>query len=46
MIFVDTGAWYALATPSDRDHERAKTFVAANTQPLVTSEDTLARPKL
>jgi len=38
MIFVDTGAWYAMATPSDRDHERAKAFIAANTEPLVTSD--------
>jgi predicted nucleic acid-binding protein len=38
MIFVDTGAWYALATPSDIDHERAKTFLASSTQPLVTSD--------
>jgi hypothetical protein len=37
MIFVDTGAWYALATPSDPDHERAKEFVASITEPLVTS---------
>jgi uncharacterized protein len=38
MIFVDTGAWYALAIPSDVDHERAKEFLAASTQPLVTSD--------
>jgi uncharacterized protein len=38
MIFVDTGAWYALATPSDADHERATAFVAGSTEPLVTSD--------
>lgn len=38
MIFVDTGAWYALATPSDPDHEAAKTFLSAVTEPLLTSE--------
>jgi uncharacterized protein len=38
MIFVDTGAWYALATPSDVDHERATAFVANSTEPLFTSD--------
>jgi predicted nucleic acid-binding protein len=38
MIFVDTGAWYALATPSDPDHQNARQFVTSNTQPLATSD--------
>lgn len=38
MIFVDTGAWYALATPNDPDHEKAKAFAASVTEPLATSE--------
>jgi predicted nucleic acid-binding protein len=38
MIFVDTGAWYALATASDPDHEAAKAFVASNGEPLFTSD--------
>jgi predicted nucleic acid-binding protein len=38
MIFVDTGAWYALATPSDPDHERAKALTASITDPFVTSD--------
>ena len=38
MIFVDTGAWFALATPSDPDHERAQALVAANSEPFVTSD--------
>jgi len=38
MIFVDTGAWYALATPSDPDHEAAKNFAATITEPFVTTD--------
>jgi predicted nucleic acid-binding protein len=38
MIFVDTGAWYALAIASDPDHKAAKSFVASITEPLVTSD--------
>lgn len=38
MIFVDTGAWYAIATPSDPDHRRAKEFLAASTEVLLTSD--------
>ncbi|MEX2168111.1 MAG: PIN domain-containing protein [Pirellulales bacterium] len=38
MIFVDTGAWYALATTSDRDHARAKAFVASNIEPFLTTD--------
>ena len=38
MIFVDTGAWYALATPSDPDHQAATAFVASSTAPLITSD--------
>ena len=38
MIFVDTGAWFALAIPSDPDHERAKQFIALTSEPLVTSD--------
>jgi predicted nucleic acid-binding protein len=26
MLFVDTGAWYALATLGDPDHEKAKAW--------------------
>jgi len=38
MIFVDTGAWYALATPSDPDHDQAKGFAASISEPFVTSD--------
>ncbi len=38
MIFVDTGAWYALATASDVDHAAAKAFIASNIEVLLTSD--------
>ncbi len=38
MIFVDTGAWFALSVESDPDHQSAKAFVSANREPLVTSD--------
>ena len=38
MIFVDAGAWYALATPSDPDHESAKVFTASINESFVTSD--------
>jgi len=36
-IFVDTGAWYALADRSDPDHPAACRFFEANRLPLVTT---------
>lgn len=38
MIFVDAGAWYALATPSDPDHDSAKLLAASINEPFVTSD--------
>jgi hypothetical protein len=38
MIFVDTGAWFALSVASDPDHDAARSFIAANQEPLVTSD--------
>jgi predicted nucleic acid-binding protein len=38
MIFVDTGAWYALAVPSDPDHGQAKACIEASAAALVTSD--------
>ena len=38
MIFVDTGAWFALAVPSDADHAAAKRFLEINREPLFTTD--------
>ena len=38
MIFVDTGAWYALAMPADPDHESAKGVLASINEPLLTTD--------
>jgi hypothetical protein len=38
MIFVDTGAWFAAAVPSDPDHPAASRWLAANTEPLLTTD--------
>lgn len=38
MIFVDTGAWFAMLVPEDRDHLAADSWLAQNTQPLVTTD--------
>lgn len=38
MIFVDTGAWYALVDPTDANHTRAATWLADNREPLVTTD--------
>jgi predicted nucleic acid-binding protein len=38
MIFVDTGAWFAAAVPSDPDHPFASRWLAANTEPLLTTD--------
>jgi hypothetical protein len=38
MIFVDAGAWYALAMPSDPDHAQATLFAASISEPLITSD--------
>jgi predicted nucleic acid-binding protein len=37
-IFVDTGAWFAAAVPSDPDHSAAATFLAKNSEPLILSD--------
>lgn len=36
-IYVDTGAWYALADKRDPDHSAAVRFFQSNTHPLVTT---------
>ncbi len=36
-LFIDTGAWYALADRKDPDHSRVADFLEKQTLPLVTS---------
>ncbi|MGH7177197.1 MAG: type II toxin-antitoxin system VapC family toxin [Tepidisphaeraceae bacterium] len=38
MIFVDTGAWFALLIPDDTDHLAASGWLAQNRELLVTSD--------
>lgn len=38
MIFVDTGAWFALAVKEDADHEEAVAWLETNGEVLVTSD--------
>lgn len=42
MIFVDTGAWFAVAVRNDPDHEAAMTWLGRNREPLVTTDYILA----
>lgn len=38
MVFVDTGAWFALHVPSDPNHRRAVEWLYSNKQALVTTD--------
>ncbi|HEX9989302.1 MAG TPA: PIN domain-containing protein, partial [Chloroflexia bacterium] len=38
MIFVDTGAWVAFASPDDQYHQIATQWMRANRQPFVTTD--------
>ena len=38
MIFVDTGAWFALIVPTDPDHQAAAAWFGANREPVLTSD--------
>jgi predicted nucleic acid-binding protein len=38
VIFVDTGAWFAAFVPNDPDHRAADALLAANGEPLVTTD--------
>lgn len=38
MIFVDTGAWFAITVPSDPNHAQAKAWLRSNTKPLLTTD--------
>lgn len=42
MIFVDTGAWFAMALRSDPDHAAAMAWLERNREPLVTTDYILA----
>ena len=42
MIFVDTGAWFALAVQNDPDHEAAVAWLRQNRTPLITTDYILA----
>ncbi len=42
MIFVDTGAWFAVAVRNDPDHTAAMRWLARNREPLVTTDYILA----
>ena len=42
MIFVDTGAWFAVAVRNDPDHEAAMRWLGRNREPLVTTDYVLA----
>lgn len=37
MLFVDTGAWYALVDKNDPDHKEAASFMKNNKIPLLTT---------
>ncbi len=38
LVFVDTGAWFALGVSSDPDHKRAAEFVSDCRRPFVTTD--------
>jgi predicted nucleic acid-binding protein len=38
MIFVDSGAWYALLVQDDPDHQKAPAWVATNHERLVLAD--------
>jgi predicted nucleic acid-binding protein len=38
MVFVDTGAWFALSVASDADHVAAKLFIEQNLELLITTD--------
>lgn len=42
MIFVDTGAWFALAVRNDPDHKSAMAWLERNREPLVTTDYVLS----
>jgi predicted nucleic acid-binding protein len=38
VVFVDTGAWFALVVPTDPDHGAAVSWFEANREPVCTSD--------
>lgn len=42
MIFVDTGAWFAVAVRNDPDHAAAMRWLGQNREPLITTDYVLA----
>jgi predicted nucleic acid-binding protein len=42
VIFVDTGAWFAVAVKNDPDHSAAMRWLSANHEPLATTDYVLA----
>ena len=42
MIFVDTGAWFAMAVRNDPDHAAAMRWLERNQEPLVTTDYIMA----
>jgi predicted nucleic acid-binding protein len=42
VIFVDTGAWFAVAVKNDPDHSAAMRWLSANREPLVMTDYVLA----
>ena len=42
MIFVDTGAWFAVAVQNDPDHAAAMRWLGQNREPLITTDHVLA----
>jgi predicted nucleic acid-binding protein len=42
VIFVDTGAWFAVAVQNDPDHAAAMRWLGQNREPLITTDHVLA----
>jgi predicted nucleic acid-binding protein len=42
VIFVDTGAWFAVALSNDPDHKAATTWLEGNREPLITTDYVMA----
>jgi len=42
VIFIDTGAWFAVAVGNDPDHETAMQWLERRREPLITTDYVLA----